>query len=276
MGGAQGVASTVGVMTSTGLRGTRTTVRGVLPCRQELGRVLAGFLDTSDRIRSPFVIGHRIGHITVIIFTSGADLYNKFGTGVVERLAIVLSRCGSLNVRGILLCPMNQGMTRNIGGLKFGTRNSFRRVTSGPSCRRTTTLTRSLVEHFLRHSVSGIRLLCGRFHSATMRILAHRACLPVSLARRGGRRSGNEVPSCVIRPSMSIIVKRLLPGMLHVGVFAMLLSSGTSRRTTHAVTVRVTASGTGSLLRSLAIVCGGDHRRTVAGRLLSVMNNSVT
>ncbi len=48
MGGAQGVASTVGVITSTGLRGTRKTVAGVLPCRHHLRKLLAGLLDNKS------------------------------------------------------------------------------------------------------------------------------------------------------------------------------------------------------------------------------------
>ncbi len=149
-------------------------------------------------------------------------------------------------------------------------------------------------------------VICRRFGSTKSRVLARGHLLPISIRTtvscsrchslsdavtgtgsirclqrgsssrrcRGGRnitlRSG-----FLIRPSVVAIVARLVPQCVGLVICATLLSDITSRRTTEVITVRATASGTSRLLGSLGLRCGGSERRTVAGRLLSVMKKSI-
>ncbi len=162
-----------------------------------------------------------------------------------------------------------------MGGTKCAPTNSCAVVTGGPRCTRTRALTRSLYRHFLSRRVSQIRLVCRRFGSTNSRRLLYGACLPVSVSNVPTQRGRSHVPCCLVRPATRTLLRGLVPRMLGLRVCAVLLSSGTSRRTTHDVTVRVTASGTGGLVRRLAVRCGGKQRRTVAGRLLSVIKKAV-
>ncbi len=115
IGDAEGVADTVGVITSSGLRRTRIVVNGVLPCRAVLRKVLGAFVTDSISTGDLFSFHHRIGHITVITFADGSSLYKKFGTGIVHSALHLTRCCGGGNIK-IIVCPVNHGITRGIAG----------------------------------------------------------------------------------------------------------------------------------------------------------------
>lgn len=276
---AVGVAGTVCVVSSSGVRGTGEVLSSARPCCCGVRTTVSQVLHRVPSARRPFFDVHRgvtrRSHgVNYVMIANSGNVTNTCGRGVrgvARRFVTRRRRYG--------LCILNVMNHRCFAGGRVSVTRGFPCAMRGPAVRETHLVSRRVIETFLSERLSRIHVFCARVRDTiTVRPIGVRL-LPLGGTRfLPGRTVLTSVPRrrVILSPSTSMLLGAVVPGCLANLVCKYLMRTCTDRGGTEVVTVRSSASDTGGVLERLSVRCGHTHRTTVARRVARVIDNTGT
>lgn len=283
------MADTVRVMSTSGLVHTRRGIQKCRLCTTGVHRVMARVTDarlsllrrrnrisTDSRILISFrsvLVRQPIHGANCLVVSSSGNLTKKCGDSVLGTAGSVLTISRTSGSRFIIL-SINKTITSSLEGDKVRITFRVESLGSRPDFARIDSVMIGTVRLCHSKIFSRLCIYCGRRIGTLVSRCQTRGVLP--LASLSSRRTINCRISCLFRPGGRRVLRVLLPRCTRDLVCNTVVSTGSSRRTSHVATVGDTASGTAGVVGSVAVRCGQIERATVARRVARVINKTST
>ena len=301
------ITSAMKMVASSKLHHAQVMIENMLPYESMLEHILKTFLASEADASTVFSTERQVNRVALVVFSSNSSLCGGFNANVIKMMQQTVDEYRAKGINDVVVYPVGRKVAEKVTKLGLEKGGDFTSLADKPNVQQCIDLARELGNKFLHGELDRVELIYHHFKSAGSQILTRKALLPIDISKaldedderdltsniatlkaqeylrkRGERDSKRDKEQAkplndnfIVEPDMYIVLKILIPKLLHLMVYTALLDSNASEHAARMVAMQTATDNADELLRQLNLQYNKSRQQAITNELLDIVGGSV-
>lgn len=271
------ITSAMKMVASAKLHKAQEVIEGMLPYEQQLSRIFSEFQSSGRMLDTPFLEERPVKNIALVVCSSNNSLCGGFNANVIRLLHSWLKEHQALGQEHIRIIPVGRKVAEAVKKAGFEVSTDYSHLADKPSYDEAAALADALMDQYLKGEVDRVELIYHHFRSTASQTLENQVFLPLT-AQADTEKEQNldeEIPDYIVEPSVSELVRQLLPSVLRTKMYTVVLDSNASEHAARTMAMQIATDNANDLIQDLTIMYNKSRQQVITNELLDIMGGSM-
>ena len=276
------ITSAMKMVASSKLHKAQEAIENMLPYERRLHHMLTDLLGSGLRVESPFIVKREVKKVALVVFASNSSLCGGFNMNVIrhlnERVEMYSQKIGKEN---ILVYPVGRKVADAVKKLGITPMGDYQHMSGKPNYKEAAALAAELMDRFIHGEVQQVELLYNHFKSTSTQVLTQETFLPIDWVQSSDPKEKDEeevsekLSDYILEPTPHILVRELLPKVLHLKIYTALLDSAASEHAARMMAMQVATDNANDLIQDLTLIYNKSRQQTITNELLDIIGGTM-
>ncbi len=286
--GTMKVTSAMGSISAAKLHKALQKSENLLPYQEEMQRILGILLKNApEGAFTEFSTERPVRRVAVVLISSNKTFCGAFNSNVVKLLSDCVADYEKLGLkrRDVLVYGVGEKGAKSAAKAGFNVRGGYARLSDRQPYDETVALVRELTAMYQEGSIDRVELIYNHYKNGTTQVPTRETYLPFSLEQSKSAPTAGEdgkqgfidylESDYIVDPDAVTILKRMMPQVLVLKVYAVLLDAATSEHAARMLSMQQATDNGEDLLQELQLQYNKQRQQAITNELLDIVGGTV-
>ncbi len=290
--GTMKVTSAMGSISAAKLHKALSKSENLLPYQEEMQRILGILLKNApEGAYNEFAAERPVRKAAVVLISSNKTFCGAFNSNVVKLLSDCIAEYRKLGLKNsdILVYGVGDKGAKSATKAGYNVKGGYTRLSDRQPYDETVALVRELTKMYQEGSIDRVELIYNHYKNGTTQVPTRETYLPFVLKAdvaaqnivteeegNSGKRYIDYLESdYIVDPDAVTILKRLMPQVLVLKVYAVLLDAATSEHAARMLSMQQATDNGEDLLQELQLLYNKQRQQAITNELLDIVGGTV-
>lgn len=267
------ITSAMKIVSSSRLHHAEGLSDHTLAYTTNLGSLLDNLLSSGeDDLSSPYLEKREVKHVAIIPVSSSSGLCGAFNSNIWKELNARIDFYKQTGAE-VKIYPVGKKVSDSAVKAGFSADTTFMQIGVHPAFASAEELANKLMKAFEDKEIDKVELIYHHFKNRGRQILTTREWLPMEPLQK--KEASEEQTEYFFEPSVSSLLKRLLPKMLRMDIYTTLLDASTSEHAARVLAMQTANDNANDLISDLTLQYNKTRQQSITNELLDIVGGSV-
>jgi len=278
------ITSAMKMVASAKLHKAQMTIGNMLPYEEHLHRILLSLISEGIEITDNeaedlnLTSVRKVSKVAILAFASNTSLCGGFNSNAIRNVIAVIDeyRKSGLSKSDITVFSVGRKMEAAMKKSGYPSPKDYSKLSDKPNYEEAAALAEEIMRGFLAGNFDKVEIVYNHYKSTSSQPPMRETYLPLNVSEesRNTEKKLHAIPTFIVEPDRTAVLKELLTKVLRLKVYTVLLDTAAAEHAARTVAMQTATDNGNDIMRDLTLEYNKGRQQKITSEILDIVAGS--